>query len=134
MATEREKFYIPEKPTYEDVEGYTRILAEQINGSGFQPDYTMGISRGGWFPAIYLSLRMEWAPFTGIDVKRTADGNGRVMGDNSHINTDSLKGKNILLVEDMLETGKSAVVSKEFLEEHGANVKLACYFTRDFRK
>jgi len=123
---------IPESPTYEDIEGYTRVLAEQITQSEFQPDYTIGISRGGWFPAMYLSLKMKWTPFADIDVKRTEDGEGRIMGDNSHINTEALNGKNVLLVEDMLETGRSAVVARKFLEGHGASVRLACYFARDF--
>ncbi len=132
MKKEQENFNVPENPTYENVENYTRMLSEKIFQSGFEPDYTIGISRGGWFPAMYLSLRMKWHPFMDIDVKRTEDGKGRVMGNNSHINTEALRGKNVLLVEDMLETGRSAAVAQEFLEEHGATVRLACYFARDF--
>ena len=45
---------------------------------------------------------------------------------------DALNGKNVLLVEDMLETGLSAQVARQFLEQIGSDVRLACYFTRDF--
>jgi len=43
--------------------------------------------------------------------------------------TEDIAGKNILLVEDMLETGKSLVVAKKYLESKGASVKTACLYT-----
>mgnify|MGYP001557959608 CR=1 FL=1 len=132
MTQERERHRVIENPSYVDVEDYTKELADQIAQAGFEPDYTIGMSRGGWFPANFLSFRMNWKPLASIDVKRTGDGDGRVLGDNSHINTATLNGKCVLLVEDMLETGRSAVVAREFLEGHGATVRLACYFARDF--
>ena len=42
---------------------------------------------------------------------------------------EDLKGKTILLVEDMLETGRSLVVAKNYLEEKGATVKTVCLYT-----
>lgn len=131
MTCEQERRFAPENPTYEDVEGYAIELAGQIAQSGFKPDYVIGISRGGWFPANFLSYLMDWTPLASIDVKRTAGNKGRIMGDNSHINPAVLKGRNVLLVEDMLETGKSAAAAEEFLKQHGATVKLACFFARD---
>ena len=41
---------------------------------------------------------------------------------------DNLVGKNILLVEDMLETGRSLVVAKQYLESKGATVKTVCLY------
>ena len=35
----------------------------------------------------------------------------------------------ILLVEDMIETGKSLIIAKEYLESKGAKVKTACLYT-----
>jgi len=38
-------------------------------------------------------------------------------------------GMHILLVEDMLETGKSMIAAKEYLEERGVEVKTTCLYT-----
>lgn len=40
-----------------------------------------------------------------------------------------MQNKNILLVEDMLETGKSMIAAKEYLESKGAHVFTACLYT-----
>lgn len=125
--------HVPENPTYANVEAYTRVLANQIKRSGFEPDYITGISRGGWMPAIYLSLLMEWKPFSSIDVKKTEDGKERKAGKNLHIDRTSIRGSSFLIVEDMFETGKSAKAAREFLKSFGAtDVRIACYFARDF--
>jgi hypoxanthine phosphoribosyltransferase len=41
---------------------------------------------------------------------------------------DDLVNKNVLLVEDMLETGKSLIAAKQYLESKGARVKTACLY------
>ena len=41
---------------------------------------------------------------------------------------DDIKDKKILLVEDVLETGRSLIVGKQYLESKGSIVKTVCYF------
>ena len=43
--------------------------------------------------------------------------------------SDQLDKKKVLLVEDMLETGKSLIVAKQYLEQKGAKVRMACLYT-----
>lgn len=121
---------IPRNPSWVSIEKYTQSLAAIINKSDFKPEYIVGISRGGWVPAILLSHLMAWTPFASIDVKK--EGEERRVAENPLINWPALKGKRVLLVEDMLETGKSAQVAREFLEQYGADVRLACYFARNY--
>jgi len=131
MAREDDRVInILDEPSWNDVEKYTKALADNIKESGFKPDYLVGISRGGWLPAALLSHLMSWKLFVSIDVKK--EGTERKVAENPQINWSALKGKKVLLVEDMLETGKSAQVAREFLEQNGADVRLACYFARDF--
>lgn len=40
-----------------------------------------------------------------------------------------MKGKNVLLVEDMLESGASIEIAKIYLETKGAKAKTACLYT-----
>ena len=42
---------------------------------------------------------------------------------------EDLHGKKVLLVEDMLETGRSLAVAKAHLEAEGASVRTACLYT-----
>lgn len=42
---------------------------------------------------------------------------------------EDLAEKKILLIEDILETGKSMLAAKNYLEEKGAIVKTACLYT-----
>jgi len=129
MSIESESFSrIPQEVSWAEVESYTRELTEIIAESGFVPDYLVGVSRGGWMPAILLAHLMRWKPFASIDVKK--DGDKRYVDENSHINWDALFGLKVLLTEDMLESGISADVARIFLQEHGAEVKIGCYFSR----
>lgn len=133
VMQEMDRSQIPENPSDDEVRDYTHALADQIERSGFEPDYIIGISRGGWLPAMYLSLLMKWKPFASLDVNKTEDGTGRIVGENLHINKASIEGKSFLLVEDMFETGRAAEAARGFFKSFGASdVKTACYFARDF--
>ena len=133
VMQEIERGQVPENPSDDEVREYTHVLADQIAQSGFEPDYIISISRGGWMPAIYLSLLMKWKPFASLDITKTEDGKGRIVGENSHISRASIKEKRFLVVEDMFETGLAAEAAKGFLGSLGAaDVKTACYFARDF--
>ncbi|MBI4097947.1 MAG: hypothetical protein HY426_02805 [Candidatus Levybacteria bacterium] len=117
------------EPSWSDVEQYTRSLRDLIEASGFQPDYHVWISRGGIVPGVLLSHLMPWKPSFMVGVRK--EGERRVVQDSPHINWDALRDKKVLLVEDHLETGRSAIALKEHLESYGARVKLACYSASD---
>ena len=116
--------------SWKDVEKYTSALSELIKASGFEPDFIVGISRGGLVPAVLLAQLMTRIPVASIDIIK--EGQERKVAPNPQINWTAINGKKALLVEDILETGKSAHAAREFLEQNGAEVKLACYFARDF--
>lgn len=119
---------IPREPTWEDVEKWSVQLSEKIGD--YKPDFVIGISRGGWIPAVLLSrLKGGWSLIP-IDILRIGE-ERKVIGLFA-LDVSILIGKNILLVEDILETGKSFIVARKFLEERGATVKTACYIARDF--
>lgn len=98
-------------------------LAKKIKGD-FLPDIIIGITRGGVVPARLLSRELNVKSMHGISVEKE--------GEERKVVTDILadiKGKKILLVEDMLETGRSLIVAKKYLEEKEAEVKTACLYT-----
>lgn len=100
-----------------------KILAEKIK-QDFQLDIIVGVLRGGAVPARLLSRELDMKKMYGISVEK--------QGEERKVITDILadiKERKILLVEDMIETGRSLIVAKKYLAEKGAEVKTACLFT-----
>jgi|SRR5579872_1996274 len=107
--------------TWEKFEKEIQKLASQITGT---PDMIVGIVRGGIIPARLLSAKLRVKDMYCLTVKKY----GKERKVASGI-TDDLHYKKVLLVEDMLETGKSLVVAKEYLESKGAIVTTVCLYT-----
>lgn len=106
---------------WQELENDVRALAGKINS---KPDIVIGIVRGGLIPARLLSSYLHVKDMYALTVKKA----GEERKVTSEIIED-LRGKNILLVEDMLETGKSLVVAQKYLEIKGAKVMTACLYT-----
>lgn len=96
-------------------------LSEKIS---YKPDIIIGITRGGIVPARLLSTYLKVKKMYCISVVKNNEERSVV----TEI-TENISGNNILLVEDMLETGRSIKVAKAYLEEKGANVKTAGLYT-----
>ena len=86
-------------------------LVEQITNSGKFCDYVVGVVRGGAIPAVYLSHRLgipmrgvSWSTFHNDQMRESA----------LDIADDSSEGKSILLVDDILDSGRTM---KELLED-----------------
>ena len=104
-----------------DFEQEMRTLSEKIN---YKPDKIIGITRGGIIPARLLSAFLDVKDMYGIAVKK--------VGEERKVVTDILEdltGKHVLLVEDILETGRSLIIAKQYLESKGAKIKTACLYT-----
>ena len=101
------------------IENELKELSKKIT----TPQIIIGITRGGIIPARCLSSILGVKSMHCIGVAK--------IGEERKVITEileDLKGKNILLVEDMLESGKSIIVAKKYLESKGAKVKTACLY------
>lgn len=87
-------------------------------------DMIVGITRGGVVPARMLSSLLNIPKMACISVEKQ-EGGRKVITEI----LEDLTGKTILLVEDMLETGRSLMMAKNYLESKGAQVKTACLYT-----
>ncbi len=90
----------------------------------YKPDMIVGITRGGIIPARLLSTFLQVKDVYCISVRKR-DKERKVVTEI----LENLVNKDILLVEDMLETGRSLIVVKQYLESKGAKVKTACLYT-----
>ncbi|OGL88597.1 hypothetical protein A3I42_02925 [Candidatus Uhrbacteria bacterium RIFCSPLOWO2_02_FULL_49_11] len=95
-------------------------LGEKID---YQPDCIVGIARGGVIPAVLLSQQLLVMDMYVLKVR--VEGNERKVLAEVFTN---ISNKKILLVEDMLETGKSMSTAKNYLESKGAEVRTACLY------
>ncbi len=109
------------KMNWEDFEHEIKALSDKVN---YKPDMVVGITRGGLVPARLLSKYLEIKDMYCITVRK--------VGEERKVVTeilDDIVDKEILLVEDMLETGRSLIVAKQYLESKGAKVKTVCLYT-----
>jgi hypoxanthine phosphoribosyltransferase len=94
-----------------------RQVAKRVNSSGYKPDLIVGLARGGWVLARVLcdligvkdlvSLKVEhWG------ITATPDGKARLK---YPLKVD-LKGKNVLVVDDISDTGESMRVAVEYIQ------------------
>ena len=107
--------------TWDEFDSEMRKLANTIN---YRPDIVVGIARGGVIPAALLAKYLGVKDMFVLKLER--DTPGRKI---SALAMKPVEHRKILLVEDMIETGRSLMVGKKFLEERGAEVKTACLYT-----
>jgi hypoxanthine phosphoribosyltransferase len=80
-------------------------IANEIELSGWRPDYIVGIVRGGAVPAVFLSHRLK-TPMTTIQWN-TRDSNPFGNESNTWIPEDILEGAKVLLVDDIVDGGET---------------------------
>lgn len=76
-------------------------LAEKIKLSNWQPDYIVGITRGGLIPATILSHRLK-CPLETLKVSLRDGGEPE---HNCWMSEDAFDGKKILIVDDLNDSG-----------------------------
>lgn len=116
-------------------------VAKGITMSGFKPDFMVGLARGGWVLSRVLcdyigvkdlvSLKVEhWG------VTATPDGKAQI----KYPFDIDLAGRNVLVVDDITDTGESMLVAVEYVKsKNPASIKTAALrhiegskFTPDF--
>ncbi len=105
---------------WDEFDAEVRELAQRID---YTPDIVVGIARGGVIPAALLSKILKVKDMFVLKLER--EGERKI----SAFLVSDISGKKILLVEDMLETGRGLIAGKKFLEEKGAEVRTACLYT-----
>jgi hypoxanthine phosphoribosyltransferase len=95
--------------SWAQVEGACLEIARQMSMHNWQPDYIVGITRGGAIPAVLLSQ------YTGIPMKplqvSLRDGQGCVS--DTGMAEDAYEGKKILVVDDINDQGSTVAWIKK---------------------
>ena len=106
--------------SWEDVERLSEELAQMIIESGYEPDVVVAISRGGFDPARILCDQLGIRRLASVQVEfysgvqDTAE-KPRIV---YPLNAD-VRGKSVLLVDDVSDTGVSLEAAKDHVLEGG---------------
>lgn len=127
MADEREIL------TYELFGQAARELATAIADDGFRPDVIIGVARGGLTLAGALgyaldvrllgSLNVEF--YTGVD--QTLDAPVLLP---PALDLDSLRGKSVLLVDDVADSGRTLALAVQLLQAGGGELRTVCLYAK----
>lgn len=112
--------------SWEDVDSLATELAALVEKDNCQPNVIMAVARGGFVPARLLSSRLDVRRMSSIGIIYADDSRtGRIIYSfpqpvgNEH---------RVLLVEDVVETGRSLRDACDYLTTHGAKVWTAAFY------
>ena len=108
-------------PSWDRIYDMLIDLAKRVKDSGFKPDLIVGVCRGGWAPARVMSDLLENANTASIRIEfYLAPGVTSRKPVISQAIMVPVKGVNVLVVDDVADTGESLKVAVEHLDVCGA--------------
>ena len=119
-----------EVPTWEQIYELLLNLADKVRRADFKPDVIVGISRGGWPPARIISDLLENPELANVKAEFYF-GVAQTKGEPviTQAVSISVRGKKVLVVDDVADTGKSLRLVRSHLQEQGAaDVKIATIY------
>ena len=119
-----------EIPSWNQIYSLLLKLAEAVQKSGFEPDVIVGVSKGGWIPARIMSDLLENPKLANVTAEFYV---GVAETKHEPIITQpvsvSVKGKKVLVVDDLADTGKSLKLVNLHLKKQGASeIKIATIY------
>ena len=119
-----------EIPTWDRIYEFLLSLAEKIREDNFKPDVIVGVSRGGWPPARVMSDLLENPEIANVKAEfylGVAETKGEPLI--TQPVSVSVRDKEVLLMDDVADTGKSLRLVRVHLKEEGATeVKIATVY------
>ncbi len=105
------------------MDGLCRKVASQIKEDGFKPEIIVALARGGWFAGRVLCDLLGLSDLTSLKIEHyvgTAAKSGEVKI-RYPLPNGSVDGKEVLVVDDIADTGESLRIAKSHVIEEGAN-------------
>jgi len=110
-----------EVPTWDQIYELLLNLANRVRKANFKPDVIVGVSRGGWPPARVMSDLLGNPNIANVKAEFYL-GVAQTKGEpviTQPVST-SVKGKKVLVVDEVADTGKSLRLVQSHLKEEGA--------------
>jgi uncharacterized protein len=111
-----------EVPTWNQIYDLLLCQAQKIQSQNYHPDIIVGIARGGLVPARILVDLLETPQLGFMQVEFYVDLNQTKSEPTlNQPLTANLAGKNVLLVDDIADTGETLKLAQTHLQTQGAN-------------
>ena len=112
-----------EVPSWNQIYKMLLSPAEKIRNSGLQPSVIVGVSRGGWIPARGLSDLLENPTLASVRVETYSGATqAKSLLTITHRVSIPVTKKEMLIVDDVADSGKSLKVVKEHILQQDAEV------------
>ena len=108
-----------------------RALAQAVADSGFRPDIVLGIARGGLIPAGSIAYALDCKNLFTVSVEFYTGVESRLdlpVMLPPHLDTSELDGAEVLIVDDVADTGKTLEMVHEFCTGHVKVAKTAVLY------
>lgn len=111
----------------------SRELAQVIAGSGFVPDIIIAVARGGLLPAGALSYALGTKLSDAINIEFYTDVEETLPDPvllAPLLDTENIRGRKLLVVDDVADSGRTLKMAVELLREQDADVRSAVIYTK----
>lgn len=119
--------------TWEGFGAATRELAQTIVDSGFVPEIVIAVARGGMIPGGALTYAIGVKLTDAINVEFYTD-IAKTLPDPillaPLLDTESIKDKRLLVVDDVVDSGRTMELVIDLLKSYGADVRSAVLYTK----
>ncbi|USR79529.1 phosphoribosyltransferase [Arcanobacterium pinnipediorum] len=110
-----------------------RELAQTIADSGFEPEVIIAIARGGLLPAGALSYALGVKLSDAMNIEFYTDVE-KTLPDpillEPLLDMESIKGKKLLIVDDVADSGRTLKMAVDMLADLGADVRSAVVYDK----
>ncbi|MCC2593521.1 phosphoribosyltransferase [Tessaracoccus sp. OS52] len=119
--------------TWKGFGGACTDLAHQVRESGFKPTVIVAVARGGLLPAGALAYALGIDLADAINVERYTDPNEPTADPillAPLLDTAAIAGRQLLVVDDITDTGRTLGLVTKLLRGFGADVRSAVLFSK----
>ena len=104
--------------SFEDVHEKIREVAEQVKASKYEVTTIVGLARGGWIPARLMCDFLGITDLVSLKVEHWLEtGKTKDKATIKYPIRSSMRGKRLLVVDDITDTGKSLITSVAHLKK-----------------
>ena len=110
---------------WSDLDAWTGAIAAKVRAAGHLPDAIVGLTRGGWIPARLVADHLGVKRLLALQtahwgVTATKDGHAAL----TERLSGSLDGANVLVVDDITDTGESLALAVDHVRTDGRPARL----------